>query len=251
MHAQGGGQPTDTGKLFVTELSNETMIESNPPSENADDDDALVSLSSAIHVTKVVLDRASGIAHHYASLSDSSSTIQVGDTVRVHVDEDRRRLLSECHTAGHVVDAAMAKIGKTMKPAKAYHFLEGPYVEYMGSIDPHEKEQVQNDLRTAFCELIQANIATEINVMSKEEAHKLCNRDPNDSVFDMDVFADPRTDQIRVVTVANFSCPCGGTHVRSTGDLQANHWRIKDIKSKKGIVRVRYEQGHAKNKKKQ
>ena len=58
----------------------------------------------------------------------------------------------------------------------------------------------------------------------------------------MEMFADKRTNQIRVVTVAVFPCLCGGKHVRSRGDLEANTWGITGVKAKKGIVRVKYGQ---------
>jgi Ser-tRNA(Ala) deacylase AlaX len=45
---------------------------------------------------------------------------------------------------------------------------------------------------------------------------------------------------VRVVTVAGWNCPCGGTHVRSTGELKERGWCVKGLKCKKGVVRVRY-----------
>jgi Ser-tRNA(Ala) deacylase AlaX len=98
MHAQGGGQPTDKGVLQVGE-------------------------EAALQVEKVTIDRSTGIATHKGHfLPDKCFT--VGDSVQVDVDKNIRLVLSECHTAGHVVDAAMAKCGKLLKATKAYHFLE-------------------------------------------------------------------------------------------------------------------------------
>jgi Ser-tRNA(Ala) deacylase AlaX len=53
----------------------------------------------------------------------AGSTISVGDKVQVFVDKENRMILSECHTAGHVIDAAMAKCGMLprMETSKAYH----------------------------------------------------------------------------------------------------------------------------------
>lgn len=42
----------------------------------------------------------------------------------------------------------------------------------------------------------------------------------------------------RIVTVAGLACPCGGTHVRSTGQLAGA--RVTKVKAKKGAVRVSY-----------
>ncbi|CAN0443394.1 unnamed protein product, partial [Discosporangium mesarthrocarpum] len=43
---------------------------------------------------------------------------------------------------------------------------------------------------------------------------------------------------LRVVTVAGGSCPCGGTHVRSTGELRGA--KVTKVKAKKGCLRVSY-----------
>lgn len=42
----------------------------------------------------------------------------------------------------------------------------------------------------------------------------------------------------RIVTVGGLSCPCGGTHVSSTGKLEGV--RVTKVKAKKGTLRVSY-----------
>ena len=82
MHAQGGGQPTDKGELRVA------------------DHDAV------LQVEKVTMDRTTGITTHAGKwTADQPYCLQVGQAVSVHVDQDTRRILSECHTAGHIVDS--------------------------------------------------------------------------------------------------------------------------------------------------
>jgi len=250
LHAQGGGQPTDVGTLSMLRIHNP---------EDADMEDVTLLMD----VSKVTMDRSTGVARHSGTLhtiisttsSNSSSSpdhkqnntldsLQIGDTVRVRVDAERRRLLSECHTAGHVVDSAVARVcHNNWKPAKGYHFLEGPYVEYVSSdssgdlvVAPTEREALLQKLQTAFDELVQEDLETEIALLSQADADALCNRQAQN--FDLDVFADPRTGTIRVVTVAGYPCPCGGTHVRSTGLLE--EWGITGLKCKKGVVRVKY-----------
>jgi Ser-tRNA(Ala) deacylase AlaX len=229
LHAQGGGQPTDTGTIATT--------------IHDDTNDAEV-----IHIHKVLRDRVTGWATHYGTWTsvpppgnNESSHLSVGSSVQVAVNQEWRRILSECHTAGHVVDAAMVRCGLHMKPSKAYHFLEGPYVEYQGEIPAPERDAVLYNLQAAFADLVQENIATQIELMSPDEANARCNRQADN--FDMNVFMDPHLGQIRVVTVAGYPCPCGGTHVRSTDDLQSRQWGITGLKCKKGIVRVKYGQG--------
>lgn len=96
LYAQGGGQPTDRG-----------IIESG---------------DTKIQVTKILLDRQTKVATHTGTI-DANASIAVGDKVKVMVDKENRLILSECHTAGHVVDAAMAKCGLLpgMETSKAYH----------------------------------------------------------------------------------------------------------------------------------
>jgi len=223
MHAQGGGQPTDIGSITYQQDEKEIKV----------------------HINKVLIDRETGVAAHHGAVENKNDLVclpPVGTAVRVSVDRDTRQILSECHTAGHVVDSAMARCGKLMKPTKGYHFLDGSYVEYEGSIPVEERSQVLKDLQTAFQELVGEDIPTKIETMSEDRANELCNRIAKN--FDMKDFGggkDEPTD-IRVVTVAGFPCPCGGTHVKSTGVLKANGWNVTGIKSKKGVVRVKYGQ---------
>ena len=188
-HAQGGGQPTDTGTITCQQDDKEIVIA----------------------VEKVTIDRTTGVAAHrgIASLKDGGGgddnallCLPVGSSVRLAVDSDNRRILSECHTAGHVVDSCMAKIGKLMKPTKGYHFLDGPYVEYEGNIPPEERPQVLNDLQTAFKELVEEDIPTNIEILPEDKANEVCNRIAKN--FDMKDFGGGKEEasDIRVVTVA-------------------------------------------------
>jgi Ser-tRNA(Ala) deacylase AlaX len=106
LHAQGGGQPTDFGSLSL-------LVQNDDSHQDEGETPPVV----VVHVDKVLLDRSTGVATHTGRLqvtpvavgnneSSSSSSkrkimLQVGDTVQVTVDEERRQILSECHTAGH------------------------------------------------------------------------------------------------------------------------------------------------------
>ena len=224
MHPQGGGQPTDIGTISA-------QIEGSQYSAN---------------INKVTIDRSTGIVNHAGSISVPSNSSIDSDyfppntTVKVSVDSENRQLLSECHTAGHVVDAAMARCEKLLPPTKGYHFLDGPYVEYKGAIDVKEREEFLGRLKIAYQELIDEDIPTNIQTLPLDDAESLCNRLAQN--FNMKDFTSP-TDpnpNVRVVTVAGWNCPCGGTHVKSTGVLKERGWCVKGLKSKKGVVRVRY-----------
>ncbi len=153
MHPQGGGQPTDIGsitsvgmKIGETGEGKEDFSSNSPP------------IVASIH--KVTIDRTTGIVTHAGTISvlpdddnnnmNNKSKFLLNSRVKVSVHPQNRHLLSECHTAGHVVDAAMAKCGKLLKPTKGYHFLDGPYVEYQGSIDVQELEEFMSRLQFAY-----------------------------------------------------------------------------------------------------
>uniref|UniRef100_A0A7S4JP57 Threonyl/alanyl tRNA synthetase SAD domain-containing protein n=1 Tax=Odontella aurita TaxID=265563 RepID=A0A7S4JP57_9STRA len=118
---------------------------------------------------------------------------------------------------------------------QGYHFLDGPYVEYKGSIPPEERGSLLTDLQAAFQDLVKDDIATTIETLSKDDAERVCNRLAKN--FDFSEFGE---EDVRVVTVAGWPCPCGGTHVKSTGQLIERGWSITGIKCKKGVVRVKY-----------
>jgi len=211
LHAQGGGQPTDTGRILWM-----------APCEPGGDDDSTnggageeVAAVCEIAVTKVTLDRETGVATHFGTFEAKSSPSlllslssfltapatkdSIGDdsstVVRVVVDRERRRLLSECHSAGHVVDSAVARCGmRHLKPIKGYHFIAGPYVEYRGTIDASDRPSAVLKLQRAFEELVQEDGSTRIELLSKDDADAACNRQAQN--FDMNVFADKRT-QVR------------------------------------------------------
>jgi Ser-tRNA(Ala) deacylase AlaX len=231
LHAQGGGQPTDTGTITITRTT---------------------AADVKILVTKVLLDRATKVATHTgtittstADLGDVSVAVTAGDSVKVSVDAANRQILSECHTAGHVVDSAMAKCGSILPSIKAYHFLQGPYVEYKGTIPMEERPALLQKLQSAFQELVEEQVETQIQVLSQQEAELVCNRVAK-NYFNLSEFGDdnkdPDTNTLRIVTVAGWPCPCGGTHVKNTGQLKRRKWGITGIRCKKGVVRVKYNQ---------
>mmetsp|Transcript_50984 Transcript_50984/g.153275 ORF Transcript_50984/g.153275 Transcript_50984/m.153275 type:complete len:234 (+) Transcript_50984:53-754(+) len=99
MHPQGGGQPTDIGNIFSEGGAARAIID------------------------RVSLDRETGVVTHHGRVEsttggDLSENFSPGDSVSVAVDPSRRLVLSECHTAGHVVDSAMARCGRILPPTK-------------------------------------------------------------------------------------------------------------------------------------
>ena len=76
------------------------------------------------------------VIHHIGKFEPAEATFEEGSEVECHVDETKRRLFARFHSAGHLLDIAMTKAGRTdLKPSKGYHFATGAYVEYIGNVE--------------------------------------------------------------------------------------------------------------------
>ena len=59
------------------------------------------------------------------------------------------------HSAGHLLDIAMVKAGRTdLKPSKGFHFSEGAYVEYIGNVDANARDALVATLNEKCAEII-------------------------------------------------------------------------------------------------
>ena len=92
---------------------------------------------------------------------------------------------------------------------KGYHFSDGSYVEYDltpgSSLTAEELNTLPAALTAEMQKIIEEAIPTSITMMEREEAGILLNCDTS---------AYPEI--VRVVKIADFPCPCGGTHVDNT-----------------------------------
>ena len=132
-----------------------------------------------------------------------------------------------------MVDSAMVRAGYNLPPNKGYHFLDGPYVEYKGTVPAEKRDGLVASLKGHFDALVDEDVDTTIEMMDKADADHVLNRVQKN--FDFDVFTDP---EVRIVGVAGYKCPCGGTHVKSTKAVAG--YTVTGLKVKKGIVRVKY-----------
>ncbi len=179
-HPQGGGQPSDLGTL-----------------------ESQTGLMEVQQVKK----REDGCIEHRGIII--SGSFAIGDTITCQLDRAARQFHSRLHSAGHLLDVALDKLGHHWEAGKSYHFVDGPYVEYQTPELPEANLAAR--LETVAAELIQANIPTKIELQGTR----------------------------RIVTLANKPIPCGGTHVQTTSEIGT--CKVRSIKSKHGILRVSYE----------
>lgn len=198
-YPQGGGQPYDTGTI------------------SSGDKEFLVEEVRFVD----------GIVKHIGRFEGEA--FKSGETVICSVDVERRKLHTRLHSGGHLVDIGLKQLGITWRPGKGYHFPNGPYVEYSGSMIGTDIEKLKTDLEDACKKIVQQGIETRILFMPKEEMGSVC-------VFVPDYI--PANKPARVVMYGDFGIPCGGTHVNNLSEI--GKITIRKIKQDGENIRVSY-----------
>ncbi len=136
--------------------------------------------------------------------------IQAGDRLLACVDGALREAIMRNHTATHLLHAALRQVlgvhvkqaGSVVDPGR----LRFDFTHYAG-LAAEELKEVE---RLANEEILR-NIPVTTNVMTLDDALQ---------TGAMALFGEKYGDEVRVVSVADFSKElCGGTHVRRTGDI--------------------------------
>ncbi len=200
-YPQGGGQPYDTG-----------MIESS---------------SGKFRVDEVRF--RDGEVRHIGV--PEAGALEAGDAVVCRVDEERRKLNARLHSGGHLVDRAIAELDLAWMPGKGYHFPNGPYDEYEGSLEGIDKEKLKNDLEALCNRYVTEGGKTEVIFMTREEMQKTCRYTPD--------FPAEKGERARVVVHGGFAIPCGGTPVADMAEI--GHMVIRKIRQEGKNIRVGYD----------
>jgi len=200
-HPQGGGQPADVGELSAPGLP--TLRVSFVSMRRED--------RGILHDCAVT--QADADAWVGASKANGS-----GAQVLCKVDAESRMINARVHSAGHLLDVAVQSLDLKWVPGKGYHFVDGPYVEYVlneasRKVDPKkagDKEKLTADLQAAIDELVSGGGAVTTKYMAG----------------------------VRTVAIGGLECPCGGTHVRDSSEL--GKVVIKKLQAKGGNMRLSY-----------
>merc|ERR1711964_214347 len=150
------------------------------------------------------------VVNHYGSFK--SGSFEPGTQVDLQIDAEKRSLYNLIHTAGHLQVVAAQRAGYMPEPltyAKAYMYPVGSYVEYRGNIAVSEREAAKEKIQAELNKLIAEN-------------HKVFFTDGD----------------VRSVTIGEYTCPCGGTNISSTGML--GKVEITRLKKKQKNIRIAY-----------
>ncbi len=199
-YPQGGGQPYDNGTISAGNI--------------------------VFTVNEVRF--SEGQVQHIGTFS--GGRFMAGEEVNCVVDAERRKLHTRLHSGGHVLDMAVNELGYTWKPVKAFHFPEGPYIEYEGDLDGEFEDALMVKLNDKIADILSRGITTEIRFVTIEEMAKLCRHVPE--------FL-PKDKPSRVVLYGDFGVPCGGTHVAQLSDI--GRVNIRKIKIHGATIKLSYE----------
>jgi Ser-tRNA(Ala) deacylase AlaX len=107
----------------------------------------------------------------------------------------------------------------------------GPYVEYIGSLEDLDKDKIRSDIEIKCNQLIKDGRETMVIFVNRDELKSLCHFIPDYIAFDKPV---------RLIMFGKeFAVPCGGTHVQNISELKS--MSIRKIKMEKGNIRVGYD----------
>ena len=171
---------------------------------------------------------ADGIVKHIGKFEQG--VFGANENVTLRVDPERRKLNSRIHSAGHVVDMAVTALNLGWIPGKGYHFPDGPYVEYAGSISNTDREKLRLDIERSCNTFIREGRETTLRFMPKEEMHAVCHFVP-DYI--------PEGKPARVVMYGDFGVPCGGTHVSNLSEI--GDMTVRKVKPEGANIRVAYD----------
>lgn len=201
-YPQGGGQPYDQGTIKSLDASALFLVEE-------------VRLKD-------------GIVYHIGDMA--AGTFEVQSTVIVEVNKERRLLNSKNHTAGHIIDCALYALGMRLEPASGYHYPEGAYVEYKGTMEEHERLALTKTVQEMVSVIIKNAVPISIKMVSFEALKQLVSFVPTYISKDK---------PSRVMIVEGYpAIPCGGTHLQNTKDV--GNLVIEKISTKKGNLRISY-----------
>ena len=190
-YATSGGQPGDTGKLTTA-------------------DGIAIPIETAIYTDAA----KSEIAHVPAA---GSPPVKAGDSVTATIDWDKRYARMRMHTALHLLSAVL------------------PYAVTGGSVGDSES-RLDFDIpeagldKDAITAKVAEMIATNASVSSRWISDAELEANPS-LVKTMSVKPPMGTGRVRLIEIAGLDLqPCGGTHVRATGEIGAA--RVTQIEKK-------------------
>jgi Ser-tRNA(Ala) deacylase AlaX len=165
-----------------------------------------------------------GVVAHQVEVE---GVLDEGNAVRCVLDWEERHRNMRAHTAGHVLHDALMGLPhpENLFPIKGNH--KKLYVDYSGDPLPAE---LAPELEARCNEIITADLETHIKNVNLDELRRICDFVPANL---------PADKPLRVLWIEGYApMPCGGTHVRRTGEIGSI--KILSVRQKRGINHIKY-----------
>lgn len=182
--------------------------------------------TASVVIEEVRLDE-NGVVHHIGMVRRGE--VAPGDAVSGKVDHKRRQVNTRLHSAGHVIDRAIDGLGLDWIATKGQHYPHLSAVEYSGTWDSENAEQLRMAIEERVNEYIGNGSTNTLQFMTPDEMKTVCKHVPANL---------PQNKPSRIVMYDDFGIPCGGTHVSNIN--QIGKIAIQKLKAKKGVIRVTY-----------
>ncbi|KAF9892256.1 hypothetical protein FE257_002033 [Aspergillus nanangensis] len=213
-YPQGGGQPSDTGKITTTDASNEE--------------------SSSIFRVLLVRKSTNGRIFHFGDFASTTThpPFADGQLVSQTIDSAKRDYHSRLHTAGHIIGLAMRLLTPTLgerKKVKANHAPGEACMEFDGLLYNEHRPVIEAKVN----ELVQEALPVHISWWDANEVERA-------SLNMVEGLQLGRDGRVRIAGIGDVDAnPCGGTHVAHTG--LTGYITIRKISRQKGVSRLSYE----------
>ena len=159
-----------------------------------------------------VIKSGPAVIHRVRADASTLREVRVGSELEGELDWDRRYRHMRLHTGQHLLSACLfTRSGLRTRTARLAG--SGATIDLEGAVPPDLWEAVLDDLREA----VEHPRPVRIRAVPRAEwnAHPAAGRS---GLVPLPAQVDP----VRVVEIdATDACPCGGTHVRSTGEIGA------------------------------
>jgi alanyl-tRNA synthetase len=202
----GGGQPADTGTLTMKTAG--------------------VTVEDVQMIGETVLHVSEG----------AEGAVEQGARIKGTIDWDRRYALMRNHTAAHILGEAVRRatgisleiVGSALNVDKAR--LDFAYGASLRSLFLRIEEEANR--------VVDENRAIEVTMMKRRDAEQYVGK-YHESLKTLP----PQVDEVRIVEVKDWhACACGGTHVKSTGELGVIK-ALKRASKGKGVERLEFSAG--------
>ena len=157
-------------------------------------------------VTNVSKANAGQHLHHVSS----ETILQVGDTVILEVNRDRRVLIQKNHSAVHLLHAALHElVGTSVNQAGSY--VDEDYFRLDFTHTERLTPSMLREIEHKVNKWIAQSLEIRTDIMDLEDAKK---------TGAMALFGDTYGEKVRVVSMGHISKElCGGTHAYNTGEI--------------------------------